>query len=142
MRKALLAIPDWRFSLNQIERVLHIIYDRNKGKLINIELATKILKNYNFVQTSANEISITIDEDLFVFIVSKFDGLSRLVNLINNLYNTTSYSSRHSFEFNLWGLSLLSNQRILKRLIWKAHALCSTFDSSLKMIAKQSIQMI
>jgi len=40
MRKALLAIPDKRFSLNQIERVLHIIYDRNKGKLINIEKAT------------------------------------------------------------------------------------------------------
>jgi len=69
------------------------------------------------VQTTSNETSITIDEDLFVFIISKFDGLSRLVNLVNNLFNSTNYSSRHSFEFNLRGLSLLSNQRIVKRLI-------------------------
>jgi hypothetical protein len=58
------------------------------------------LKEYNFVQTSSNE-TTTIDEDLFVFIVSKFDGLSRLGSLVGNLSNNTNYAEKHSFEFNL-----------------------------------------
>lgn len=56
---------------------MHILYDRSKSdKSFSIENVSRILKEYNFVQTSTNEVSITIDEDLFVFIVSKFDGLS------------------------------------------------------------------
>ena len=86
--------------------------------------------------------SITIDEDLFVFIVSKFDGLSWLNNLVGNLNNNTHYAEKHSFEFDLRGFTLLSNQRIVKRLKQKADELSGTFDVSLRMIAKQSIEMI
>lgn len=100
---------------------MHILYDRSKSdKSFSIETVSRILKEYNFVQTSTNEVSITIDEDLFVFIVSKFDGLSRLVNLVGNLSNNTNYAEKHSYEFDLWGLTLLSNQRIVKRLKSKA----------------------
>jgi len=50
-----------------------------------------------------------IDEDLFVYIVEKYDGFSRLVEECAALEEKTSYIQRHIFEINLRGLDLMAN---------------------------------
>lgn len=52
-----------------------------------------------------------IDEDLFVYIVERYDGLSRLLELSEQLNDRSGYLSRHTYELNMRGLHLLSNQK-------------------------------
>ena len=57
-----------------------------------------------------------IDEDLFVYIVEKYDGLSRMMECITNVEERSSYMSRHTYEFDLRGLNCLANQKRVKMI--------------------------
>ena len=50
-----------------------------------------------------------IDEDLFVYIVERFDGLSRMRELAEGVQDRSGYLSRHIYELNMRGLHMLSN---------------------------------
>ena len=50
--------------------------------LVSINKIAKFFKNYHYIDNQNGEkgsSSILIDEDLFVYIVEKYDGFSRLV---------------------------------------------------------------
>ena len=68
---------------------MHILIDDKKSKpVISINKIAKFLKNYQYldkegIEKGNNTTAILIDEDLFVYIVEKYDGFSRLVEIIN-----------------------------------------------------------
>jgi hypothetical protein len=51
--------------------------------MIPISKVCKFFKNYTYVNKNGEKSgSVLIDEDLFVYIIEKYDGLSRLVDQI------------------------------------------------------------
>lgn len=75
---------------------MHTLIDEKKSiPVISINKIGKFLKNYSFIDKEGiekgNSNAILIDEDLFVYIVEKYDGFSRLVELINQLEEKSSY---------------------------------------------------
>lgn len=70
-----------------------------------------MLTNYNYVQIAGGKGSgsVLIDEDLFVYIVERFDGLSRMRELSEAMSDRSGYLSRHIYELNMRGLHMLSN---------------------------------
>ena len=52
---------------------------------------------------------LLIDEDLFVYIVERYDGFSRLVEQFNAVEERAQYISRHTHEINLRGHDMLAN---------------------------------
>ena len=67
-----------------------------------------MLTTYNYVSASGSG-SVLIDEDLFVYIVERFDGLSRMRELSDGINDRSGYLSRHNYELNMRGLHMLSN---------------------------------
>jgi hypothetical protein len=51
-----------------------------------------------------------IDEDLFVYIVEKYDGLSRMTDFTVNVDDRIKYLAGHSEQKDNRGLVLASNQ--------------------------------
>jgi hypothetical protein len=93
---------------------MHILLDEKKSvPVISINKIAKFLKNYKYIDKEGLQKgsggAILIDEDLFVYIVEKYDGFSRLVEQIASLEEKSSYIQRHVFEINLRGLNMLSN---------------------------------
>jgi hypothetical protein len=62
---------------------MHILIDEKKSMpVISVNKIAKFLKNYHYIDKDGVEkgaTAILIDEDLFTYIVEKYDGLSRLV---------------------------------------------------------------
>lgn len=62
---------------------MHVLIDEKKSvPVIAINKVGKFLKNYQFIDKegiSSGNTALLIDEDLFVYIVEKYDGFSRLV---------------------------------------------------------------
>jgi len=52
---------------------------------------------------------VLIDEDLFVYIVEKYDGLSRMMEFTSNVNDRSCYLQRHTHEISMRGLDLASN---------------------------------
>lgn len=66
---------------------MHILLDEKKSMpVISISKIAKFLKNYKFIDKNGIEKgsggAILIDEDLFVYIVERYDGFSRLVEQV------------------------------------------------------------
>ena len=110
-RQSCLDLNEPQFKKNQIDRIMHILLEEKKQMpLISVERITKFLTHYNYTdQEQSGNTSILIDEDLFVYIVEKYDGLSRMSELTDNIFNRSGYISRHIYELNMRGLSMLSN---------------------------------
>jgi hypothetical protein len=68
-----------------------------------------MLTTYNYISTNGGTGSVLIDEDLFVYIVERFDGLSRMRELSDGIKDRSGYLSRHIYELNMRGLHMLSN---------------------------------
>lgn len=131
----------------QIERMLQVLIDEKKSHpVISISKLGKFLKNYQYIDKEGIEAgqgaSVLIDEDLFVYIVEKYDGFSRMVELISQLEEKSSYLQRHVFEINLRGLNLLSNQKTVEKLHRKAQKLNDIFESSLILLAGESTRLM
>lgn len=83
-----------------------------------------------------------IDEDLFVYIVERFDGLSRMRELSEAMKDRSGYLSRHIYELNMRGLHMLSNQQSVKRLCKKAHNLNELYESTIILLASEVTRLI
>jgi len=83
--------------------------------LLSIDRIVKLLSNYKWVQLNdgSGSGSVLIDEDLFVYIVEKYDGLSRMMDFVGNVEDRSTYLQRHTYEINMRGLSMASNQKTL-----------------------------
>jgi hypothetical protein len=113
-RQALLSLKDNQLKKFQIERLLHMLIDEKKSTaVVSINKIEKFFKSYLYIDKDGVEkgssSAILIDEDLFVYIVEKYDGFSRLVDETNNLNEKAAYLQRHVFEINLRGLNMLAN---------------------------------
>ncbi len=66
-----------------------MLIDEKKSKpVISIGKISKFLRNYQYidkegVEKGSNTAAILIDEDLFVYIVERYDGFSRLVEMVS-----------------------------------------------------------
>jgi hypothetical protein len=93
--------------------VLHIVLEEKKLKsLASVERVCKLLTNYKYIRLNdgtPGNTAVLIDEDLFVYIVEKYDGLSRLMEFVNNLEDKSSYLQRHTYELGMRGLNMMSN---------------------------------
>jgi hypothetical protein len=62
---------------------MHILIDEKKAlPTLSINKVAKFFKNYGYIDPNGGSKggnAILIDEDLFVYIVEKYDGFSRLV---------------------------------------------------------------
>jgi hypothetical protein len=54
---------------------------------------------------------VLIDQDLFVYIVERYDGISRMMEFVGNLEDRSTYLQRHTYEINMRGLNMLANQK-------------------------------
>lgn len=83
-RKALMDLKEPQLKPNQIERIMHILLEEKKLlPLISLERIAKFLTNYKYldINDGGNSNSVLIDEDLFCYIVEKYDGISRMMEL-------------------------------------------------------------
>lgn len=114
--------------------------------MVSINKIEKFFKNYHYVDKDGVEkgssSAILIDEDLFVYIVEKYDGFSRLVEETNNLNEKAAYLQRHVFEINLRGLNMLSNQKTVEKLYHKSAKLNQIFESALILIAGEASRLM
>lgn len=71
------------------------------------------LRSYKCLDEESGKVgggsSLLIDEDLFVYIVERYDGFSRLVEQFNAVEERAQYIARHTHELNLRGLDMLAN---------------------------------
>lgn len=109
-RQACRDLNEPQLKSNQVERILHILLERNKATpLIDIARINRLLTTYSHIGGGGSS-SVLIDEDLFVYIVEKFDGLSRMRELSEGIGDRSGYLSRHIYELNMRGMHMLSNQ--------------------------------
>lgn len=111
-RKACLDLNEPQLKANQIDRILHILLEKRKSvPLVDVARINKLLTQYSYVSLNDGKGSgnVLIDEDLFVYIVERFDGLSRMRELSEAVNDRSGYLSRHIYELNMRGLSMLSN---------------------------------
>jgi hypothetical protein len=94
-RQALLSVKDGQLKKFQIERIMHILLNNKIATpSISISKIAKFLKNYNYLDSEniqKGNTAVLIDEDLFVYIVEKYDGFSRLVEQISMYEEKSSY---------------------------------------------------
>ena len=86
--------------------------------------------------------SLLIDEDLFVYIVERYDGFSRLVEQFNAVEERAQYISRHTHEINLRGLDMLANQMNLGKIHRRAQAVNGLYESTLVLLAGEANRLI
>jgi len=112
--------------------------------LVNIDRVAKLLLNYKYIDLNDGKgsQSVLIDEDLFVYIVEKYDGLSRMIEQAQNIEDRSCYLSRHTYEINLRGLHCLSNQKTIQRLCGKSNALNELYDSTMVLLAGEVNRLI
>lgn len=123
-RKALLALKEPMLKLTQIERIMHILIEERRVRpKVPIERICKLLSNYKFIQlndgTQGNT-AVLIDEDLFVYIVEKYDGISRMMEFVGTLEDKSTYMQRHIYELGMRGLNMMSNQKQVQTLTKKS----------------------
>jgi len=68
--------------------VLHVLLEEKKSMpLVAIERMASFLRSYKCLDEESGKVgggsSLLIDEDLFVYIVERYDGFSRLVERFN-----------------------------------------------------------
>lgn len=91
---------------------MHILLKQKKTRpLVEIERIQNLLTNYKYIELDDGKGSgsVLIDEDLFVYIVERYDGISRMMELSENVNDRSGYLSRHIYEINKNGFSMLSN---------------------------------
>jgi hypothetical protein len=146
-RQAILSLRDGQIKKFQVERILHVLVDEKKATpLISVSKLAKFLRNYQYLDKAGlekgNTSALLIDEDLFVYIVERYDGFSRLVELISQFNEKASYLQRHVFEINLRSLNLLSNQKTVEKLYKKAQKLNDLFESSLVLLGSEATRLL
>jgi len=86
--------------------------------------------------------ALLIDEDLFVYIVERYDGFSRLVEQFTAVEERAQYISRHTHEINLHGLDMLANQMNLAKIHRRAKAVNGLYEATLILLAGEANRLI
>lgn len=86
--------------------------------------------------------SLLIDEDLFVYIVERYDGFSRLVEQFNAVEERAQYIARHTHELNLRGLDMLANQLNLGKIHRRTRGVNSLYEATLVLLAGEANHLI
>jgi hypothetical protein len=115
-----LALKEAQLGRPQIERMLHVLLEQRRASpLVAIERMCSFLRGYKCLDDESGQggsSSLLIDEDLFVYIVERYDGFSRLVEQFNAVEERAQYIARHTHEINLRGLDMLANQMNLGKV--------------------------
>ena len=141
----MLTLNEPQLKQTQIERILHILLEEKKLQaLISIERIGKLLTNYRWVELNdgSGSQSVLIDEDLFVYIVEKYDGLSRMRDFVATVEDRSTYLQRHTHEITMRGLDLVSNQKIIQRLSEKGATLNELYKATLTLLAGEITRLI
>lgn len=112
--------------------------------MASIPRIVKLLSNYKYIQLNdgTSGTAVLIDEDLFVYIVEKYDGLSRMMEFVGSLEDKATYLHRHTYELGMRGLNMMSNQKQVQSLVKKSNALQDLFQSTLVLIAGDITRLI
>ena len=122
---------------------MHILIEQKKAMpFINIDRLCSFMQSYKCLDSTGGSKSILIDEDLFVYIVERYDGLSRLQEQSTAVEERAQYLSRHPHEIKLRGLDMLANQVNLQKLHHRAANVNSIYDSTLILLAGQVASII
>ena len=144
-RRALLDLNEPQLKHNQIERILHILLEKKKAfALVDIARINKLLTQYSYISLSDGKSSgtVLINEDLFVYIVERFDGLSRMRELSESVEDRSGYLSRHIYELNMRGLNMLANQSTVRRICRKTKAMNELYGSTSILLASEVTRLI
>jgi len=122
-----------------MERMLHVLLEERKAQpLVSVERMSSFLRSYKCIDEESGKAgggSLLIDEDLFVYIVERYDGFSRLLEQFNAVEERAQYISRHTHEINLRGLDMLANQMNLEKIHRRARAVNGLYESTLILLA-------
>ena len=94
---------------------MHILLEEKKlNPLIAIEQISKFFTNYKYLdfKDGSGSNSVLIDEKLFRYIVEKYDGLSRMMELSTTTEDRSGCISRHIIELKLRFVNVLSNKNL------------------------------
>lgn len=94
---------------------MHILLEEKKFvPMVSIERLVKLITNYTKIKSEEQSDQIVIDEDLFVYIVEKYDGLSRMMEFTVNVDDRIKYLASSSESKDNRGLILASNQKTVQ----------------------------
>lgn len=113
--------------------------------LITIQRTANFFRSYESLDEETGKAggnTLLINEDLFVYIVERYDGFSRLLEQFTAVEERAQYISRHTHEINLRGLNMLANQLNLEKIHRRAIGINSLYDSALVLLASQANRMI
>jgi hypothetical protein len=115
-----------------------VLEERKLQPLASIDRICRLLSNYKYIQLNdgtPGNTAVLIDEDLFVYIVEKYDGISRMMEFVGNLEDKASYLQRHTYELGMRGLNMMSNQMQVLKLSKKSETLSDLYQSTLVLLA-------
>lgn len=101
-----------------------------------------MLTNYKSVENKDGSGPVLIDEDLFVYIVERYDGLSRMIELAENVSDRSSYLQRHFNDITKNGFDLLANQKTIEKIQKKAKNLNDLYSSTLVLLAGEITKIL
>ena len=123
---------------------MHILIEEKKLlPLISIDRVAKFLSNYKYLDIpDGGNNSVLIDEDLFCYIVEKYDGISRLMELSLSASDKSNYISRHIYELKSRGLHMMSNQRTVQILGRKTNLLNNMYNNTMVLLANEVNRLV
>lgn len=92
--------------------MIHVLIDKvGQKELISLKKARRMLSRYQCTELNdgSGNGQVLIDEDLFVYIVERYDGLSRMMEFVHNVEDRSTYLQRHTYEINMRGFNMASN---------------------------------
>lgn len=143
-RMAMVSLKEQQLTQAQIDRVMHILIEEKKRMpMISIERVGTFFRSYKAIdEEAAAQGTLLIDEDLFVYIVERYDGFSRLLDQFNAVEERSQYISRHTHEIGNRSMTLLSNQLNLDTIHRRAKAVNTLYESTLILLAGQANKII
>lgn len=122
---------------------MHIVIEIKKFvPMVSIERVLKLFNNFMQMKAQNHSEQIVIDEDLFVYIVEKYDGFSLMMNFTQNIDDRIKYLKDHGEDGDNRGLMLASNQLTLQQVVHKSLKINDLYQSTLQLMSEQIISKI
>lgn len=122
---------------------MHILLEEKKFvPMVSIERLLKLITNYTKIKAEEQSDQIVIDEDLFVYIVEKYDGISRMMDFTINVDDRIKYLAGHNEQKDNRGLVLASNQLTVQQVALKSSKINDLYQSTLQLMSDRVISKI
>lgn len=122
---------------------MHILLEEKKFvPMVSIERLLKLITNYTKITAEEQSDQIVIDEDLFVYIVEKYDGLSRMIDFTVNVDDRIKYLAGLNEQKDNRGLVLASNQLTVQQVALKSSKINDLYQSTLQLMSDRVISKI